>query len=331
MVQIGTKHAHATGAIRTMRSLDAIYEIVAIAEPDDERRQKLANDPNYKDLYICGVEEALSIEGLDAAVIETEEKELTKYARLAAERGLHIQMDKPGGEDVLEFEHLIREVEKKQLIIQLGYMYRFNPAVKKAFELVEKGIIGEVFSVETHMSIDLGEKANNYISQFKGGMMYFLGCHLVDIVYRICGEPEKVIPQNCSIDGSDCLNFGMTTYQYKNGVSIVRTSSREINGFLRRQIVIIGTSGTIEISPIEVFVEENPDFLKTSLRLSVKDVSNSPNFDCSTIMEFPNYRRYDDMFIHFAELVNGLRQNAFTYEYELGLHRLLKKSCGEVD
>ena len=39
------------------------------------------------------VEEIFEIPDLDGVVIETEDRRLTEYAQMAADRGLHIQMD----------------------------------------------------------------------------------------------------------------------------------------------------------------------------------------------------------------------------------------------
>ncbi len=58
-----------------------------------------SNKGLYKDVKQMSLEEILSYKDLDAVCIETEYRALTKYALMAAEKGLHIQMDKPGGID----------------------------------------------------------------------------------------------------------------------------------------------------------------------------------------------------------------------------------------
>ena len=75
-------------------------------------------------------EEILAIPDLDAVVIETSELNLAKYALMAAERGLAIQMDKPGGISGEEFDTLIDLVKQKNLVFHTGYMYRYNPELK---------------------------------------------------------------------------------------------------------------------------------------------------------------------------------------------------------
>lgn len=53
--------------------------------------------PKYMEKARClTLEEAFAIPDLEAAIVETDDTVLTQYAQWAAERGLHIQMDKPG-------------------------------------------------------------------------------------------------------------------------------------------------------------------------------------------------------------------------------------------
>jgi len=327
VIQIGTRHAHAIGALQALRELNDTFELVAIGEPDEEQRKKILNDPAYKDLYICSAQEAFSIENIDAAIIETDEHDLTKYALMAAKKGLHIQMDKPGGESVEEFKELICEVKSRNLIFQPGYMYRFNPAIVKTVEMVNNGELGEIFSVEAQMSIDNGEGFDAYMSKYKGGITYFLGCQLADVVYKICGNPENIIPLNRSDNGADCINFGMAAYEYKNGVSFIKTVGNEINGFLRRQIVVTGSLGSVEIKPIEQFLKDDPSYLVTSMRVLLKKDAESAHFDHTTVIDFPKYKRYDDMFLNFAALIDGKGVKWNSYDEELEVFKLLMKSC----
>ncbi len=83
--------------------------------------------------------------------------------------------------------------------------------------------------------------------------MFFLGCHLIDVILQVCGTPKEVISLNCSA-GKDNVNtdvFGMVVLKYENGVSFAKVNTTEISGFSRRLIVVCGTEGTVEIHPIE--------------------------------------------------------------------------------
>ena len=103
------------------------------------------------------------------------------------------------------------------------------------------------------MSVLHDSSKRQWLSTLPGGMMLFLGCHLVDLVFMMCGEPEEIIPFNCSTHcgGVESEDYGFAVFRYSNGVSFVKTCAAEVNGFERRQIVVCGTKGTVRIESIE--------------------------------------------------------------------------------
>ena len=162
-------------------------------------------------------------------------------------------MDKPCGTDYPAFQKRVETMRAKNLPLHVGYMYRYNAAVRHCLALKESGKLGDIFSVEAHMSVLHNAQKRAWLKRFKGGMMFFLGCHLVDLVYLFCGEPEEVLPYNMATlyDGVDSQDYGFALFRYKNGVSFVKTCASEVNGFDRRQLVVTGTRGTVLIEPIE--------------------------------------------------------------------------------
>ena len=223
IAQIGAGHDHATAAISTLKLQSDIYELVgyAVVPEDKENLARFAYEGNkhfYSDVKKMTVEEILSYPGLDAVCIETEDRALTKYAKMAAEQGFHIQMDKPGGIDQKEFDELIDIVKEKQLIFHTGYMYRYNPAVKQLKDDIKSGKLGEIYAVEAQMNCLHEADKREWLGNYPGGMLYYLGCHLVDLVYDICGMPDEVIPLSTPIgkDGVSAEDFGMAVFKYKN-------------------------------------------------------------------------------------------------------------------
>lgn len=103
---------------------------------------------------------------------------------MAAERGFHIALDKPGSQDDKEFDALINKVEKSGTVFWMNYMYRYNPAVMYAYAKITNGDIGEVICIEGQMNTYHGEWLQQRYAQFDGGVMYYLGCHMTDIITR---------------------------------------------------------------------------------------------------------------------------------------------------
>jgi predicted dehydrogenase len=233
-------------------------------------------------------------------------------------------MEKPGGTDYRDFKRLISVLKEKRLAFSTGYMYRFNPKVREALEKIKNGDLGKIFSVEAHMDCKHPPEVRAWLECFPGGMLFFLGCHLIDLIYQIQGEPSEIIPLSCStgIDGLSTADCGMAVFRYPDGVSFAKTSANECGGYRRRQLVICGEKGTIEIRPLEVEMHGGQQY--TISNECFDAAWHKPWITSQTEL----YDRYDDMMKNFAELIRG-KENPYSYDYELRLYELLLKACGK--
>lgn len=334
IAQIGAGHDHATAAFMTLKNLSDIYEIVgyAVVDEDCENLERLSYEGNkqvYDDAKRMSVEEILNYPDLDAVCVETEDRALTKYALMAAKKGLNIYMDKPGGINQAEFDELIDTAKEKNIVFQTGYMYRFNPEVLKLKEKIKNGELGEIYAIEAQMNCIHQPDKRDWLKNYPGGMLYYLGCHLIDLVYDILGEPDEVIPLSMPIgtDGVVGEDFGMAVFKYKNGVSFVKSTAVETGGFERRQFVVCGTRKTIELKPFEWLDENYKGNLVQPQRTKVR-IAESENWNTeATCYVSELFGRYDAMYRAFADYVNGKKENPFGYEYERNLHKLILKAC----
>lgn len=330
IAQIGVMHDHARDTIRALKMMTDIFELVGYASPDADDYDKALYDGVKK----MTAEEILSLPDLDAVVIETKEEYLTKYALLAAQRGIHIHLDKPGGFEEDEFDRLIDLVKEKNLVLSMGYMYRFNPNIKKALEIVKSGKIGKVYAVEGQMSCHLPKEKRQWLNSLPGGMMFYLGCHLTDLVLQFRGSmPDEVVPFNAPIghEGTTSCDYSMAVYTYDGVASFVKTTMLECGGFLRRNLVVCGTKGTIEISPMEYHPVLNQRELASDMYVTYEDLQLKMRVDAKGEREqsIP-YDRYEEMLTKFKETITGERENTYDLEYERKLYKLILASCGKI-
>lgn len=327
VAQIGTSdYSHGNLIWESIKKQSDIFEIAGYAMPENEDKKfprRMSAFENYQRLT---VEEILNDPTIIAVIIETEEIYLTKYALLAAKSGKHIHMEKPGSQILSEFEELVSIVRQNNTVLHIGYMYRYNPLIIELISDIEKGELGNIISIEAQMNeiFPQTDAARQWLSSFKGGMMFFLGCHLIDLVFRICGKPDEIIPLNCStnINGSTSEDFGMAVFKYKNGISFVKTNAAEIGGYLRRQFVVSGSKRTVELKPIETNVSGS-NIYSTKAEYFNHAASNKPVVVNSDIFD-----RYNGMMGAFASYVCGEEQNPYTYDYELELYKIILKACG---
>ena len=117
IAQIGMGHDHATAPLNCFLKNSDVFEFVGLGLPESEKTDFADKIKNYPDVKIMTPEEVLEIPGLDAVAIETEEVNLTKYSTMAAEKGIAIHMDKPGGIELADFEKLIDTVKEKKTVL----------------------------------------------------------------------------------------------------------------------------------------------------------------------------------------------------------------------
>lgn len=325
IAQIGINSlSHAQQICGSIKRQNDIFELVGYALPENEREkfpQVAALLDGYPEMT---VEEILGNPEIEAVVIETEEIYLTKYAIMAAEHKKHIHMEKPGGVKIAEFEKLISIVKENGKVFQTGYMYRYNPFIKELMQSIKDGELGEIISVDAEMNCFHKPENRQWLSCFKGGMMFFLGCHLVDFILQIQGKPNRVIPfiKCTGVDGVTSKDFAMAVFEYDNAVSTVKTTATEIGGFARRHLVVTGTKKTVEIRPLEMLVDDK-QFTERTDYTNLEHWRDRGQFSKSELHD-----RFDGMMAGFAELVRGERENPYTYDYELELFKTVIACCG---
>ena len=321
--QIGIGHNHGEPKMRAARKFPELFEIVGYAEENPrwiEKRQELRG---YEGLQRMSVAEV--IERSDAILVESDVWDLTKYAQMCVDAGKHIHMDKPASGTLEEYKHLLDTAKAKELVVQLGYMYRYNPAVLECFEHIKNGDLGEIYSISAEMSTFHPVEYKKWLTNFGGGIMYILGSHLVDLIVYILGEPKRITTflKSTGLGGVDFEDNNLAVLEYDKALARIFVSSVEVNGYGRRQLVVSGSKGTVDICPIE-----NPTFMTyadTSMGGGTySDVKKSIPF------EYIQGGRYDEMMQDFYAYIIGTKENPFTYEHDYLVQKVLSEIVGGV-
>ena len=323
IAQIGmNKYSHANTVFQTLTEYPDVFDIAGYALVENERAEcadKLHIFDGYKELTL---DEILNDPTIEAVTVETDEIHLTKYATLAAEHGKHIHMEKPGSESLSDFENMIDAVKRGGKIFHTGYMYRYNPFVKRILAEIKAGDFGEIHSVEAQMDCKHPDAVLEWLKTFRGGMMFYLGCHLIDLVLQIQGEPENIIVlnKNTGLGSVPSNDFAMAVFEYENGCATIKSDASEVGGYARRQLVVIGEKKTVELKPFEMV---------TSGKRVYTDKTEYTSSDWFNMGEHERleFDRYADMLLSFARMVRGEIENPYTPDYELKLFKTILKCC----
>ena len=321
--QIGIAHNHGADKMLAARKFPELFEVVGYAEENEEWVQKRGDKEAYRGLRRYSVDEL--IEKCDAIIVETDIWDLTETARRCVAAGKHIHLDKPASGTLAEYKEVLDIAKEKNLTVQLGYMYRYNTAIKECIEQVQNGKLGEIYSINAEMSTFHPINYKKWLTNFKGGIMYILGSHMVDLIVYLLGEPKSVTSflKRTNLDGVDFEDNNLAVLEYDKALARIFISSVEVNGFGRRQFVVSGSEGTIEIKPIE-----RPCYLSYSDRGMAKTYA-----DCKEIQKIEEDSvncRYDEMMQDFHACIVGKKKNPFTYEHDYIVQKVLDKIVGGV-
>lgn len=320
--QIGIGHNHGEAKILAVRKFPELFEVVGYAEDDEEWIEKRAGLSAYEGLTRLTADEV--IERSDAVLVECDVWNLTKYAKKCIDAGKHVHIDKPASGTLTEFKELVDLAQAKKLVVQLGYMYRYNPSVRELFRMVKDGELGTIHSVSAEMSTRHPDSYREWLRNFPGGNMYIFGSHLVDLIILLLGEPKSVSSTVVSSGISGIVSPDLTsaTLIYDNAIARVFVSSVECNGWGRRCLSVAGSHGTVEIRPLEVPVRMT--FAKRGEGGEYFD-DYAKELPTASV---PDDMRYDEMVKEFYSAIIGEKENPYSYEHEYLLHKVLTEIVG---
>jgi predicted dehydrogenase len=315
--QIGVEHAHASKLSVYRSSPD--YEVVGIVEPNEKLRKQAMEQPAYRDLPWLTREQLLNTPGLQAVLVETHVRELLDNAELCIAAGKHVHLDKPAGASWPQYQRLLQAAEQKQLMVQMGYMYRYNPAILLLREFLKQGWLGEVFEVSTIMGKVVPPAERKELAEFPGGIMFELGGHIIDLVVGVLGKPENVTAHSRTSGrfGDTLADNMLAVFDYPQATATVRSAALEVDGGERRQFTVCGTEGTFHIQPLD-----NPG---ARIALSQPRGEYQKGYQSVT---FPKFTRYVADAADMAQILRGEKASDFAYDHDRHVQEAVLRSSG---
>ena len=253
MAQYGIKHGHAAGKARAMLSNPDV-ELVGVCEPD-----AAAPRQSWKQGGLVGVrwyqsaEEMLGDASIVAVAIEGRNDESLAMARESVEAGKHIWFDKPAGDDWRAFQELAAIARERNLLVQMGYMFRYHDGFRRIADWSRSGLLGEIFAIRAHMSTHIPIAAREVISRHRGGIFYDLAGHVLDQIVWLLGRPSHVqaFLRNDATPGVSAFSDNtLAVFEFDRAMAFVDIAAMEARPMARR-FEVYGTRGSAIMEPFE--------------------------------------------------------------------------------
>ncbi len=326
VVQWGMRHEHASGKFNSLKKLPDDYELVGIV---DDLSSKTPAEVNGLKLY-DGVprltpEQVWADKSINCVFVEVTNDDLPGVAWKCAKHGLAMHMDKPAGQKFAQYEALVKFCKARGIPLQMGYMFRVNPAIKFCQKIVKDGWLGEIINVEADMDHSYGSAGYPaYIASFKGGQMYNLGCHLVDFILpMMSGMPTRAhfVKMPAPGDPENAATHCVSVIEWPRATVMLRTTRRAACN--SRLLRIQGTKGAVDLRPIERF-DGKPTSLELRLAHDVPGYKKGTHIvNCGVQKD-----RYADQLKELADIVRGRVPNPDLYDHDIAVHKVTLMACG---
>jgi predicted dehydrogenase len=180
------------------------------------------------------------------------------------------------------------------------------------------GWLGDVFEAHAVMSKVVPPADRLKFAEFKGGVMFDLGGHLVDLVVGVLGQPQSVTPfnQHSSSIQDPLADNMLSVLAYPRATATIRSSALEVEGFNRRHLTVCGSEGTFHIQPLD----------DPSATVSLSRAQGDYKAGTQAI-SLPKYVRYVDDAADMARIIRGEKEADFSSEHDFAVQATLLQAC----
>ena len=261
---IGNAHTWALSVMPEVR-------LVAVCDVDESRasdfKQRYGAEAAYTD-----IDAMLGRDDIDFVVNATANNLHAPLSIRALEGGKHVMVQKPMALTLAEADAMVAAADRSGKQLMVSFFEFFHPAFKQAKEIVDQGLIGNVFFVKAIMAWHMpNTDVWRFDPQVSGGGILMDGhSHHVAFALWLLDNPEVVSVY------SEYGTLNSEAQVEDTGVTLIRTRAAlaEISGSNRllepnpqngrrfkEWVEIFGSKGTIHIRPTErpslrVFVED---------------------------------------------------------------------------
>jgi predicted dehydrogenase len=311
----GTGHAHAISKIRTLRRMPE-FEFAGICRLDGEP----SDGEVFQGVRWLSTDELLNDTSIELVAIESRVKQNLKCAKLCVDAGKFVHLDKAPGEDLPALSTLLHDAARRKLVVQMGYQWRYHPAMQASIKAAREGWLGKVYAMRATIDKPIAPADRAQLATFRGGMMFELGCHLIDRAVDLFGRPKKVtgiLRHESAIDDNLADNT-LAVLEFDSAMAEIYVAAFQPSGDQYRCLEILGTNGRAVVQPFDplrlALDLKQPAGVYRSGRQMTDLAAPGPIFS-------PD-------FAEMARIIRHKERPSYSVEHDLITQETLLKACG---
>ena len=226
--------------LRILTSLAGVEVAAAVDRDEQQLEQTLEAYPRVR-RYV-DLQEALAAERYDFACVSVPAGVLPAVTSTVLAAGLHAFVEKPMAREESDARHMAFVAGDRGLILAVGYVERFNPAVRALKEKLSAGAIGRIIQMHARRVSPFPNRDG------MAGVALDLATHDIDVMRYLSGsEVERVYAESgarTAGQGDDLLS---ATLRFESGC----TGILEVNWISPtkvRELSVLGEGGMFVVN-----------------------------------------------------------------------------------
>lgn len=255
---LGMTHDHVWGNLRDLKNSTA-GTLVAAADPSEDLGEKAQSEydcPQVFDDY----EEMLETVDLDAVYIFADNLSGAELTLMAAERGLHVMIEKPMASNLDGANQMLAAARKAGVSLMVNWPFAWWAQLQHAFTMAQAGEIGQLFQTK-YRSAHAGPKELGctphfynwlYDAQLNGaGATMDYCCYGAALARYLLGQPSRVngTVGHCLKDYITLDDNAIIVMQWPRAIAISEASWTQIGHLTSYYAAIYGSEGTLVVEP----------------------------------------------------------------------------------
>lgn len=196
---VGIDHPHAAQWRTVLRN---VPELMPVAHYDPcPGSAKATIESPYNQIPLYGdLVELLHTHPVQAALVMLPLDQAESALLTLARSGVHILAEKPVARTGSALLPVIEALDPTT-VFYAGYCWRFHPIIEQVRDLIQQGILGDLWSIEMRWltsqvghapDIPAHRSPDSYLFRrqvSRGGMLQWLGCHFLDVMLYLTQQP----------------------------------------------------------------------------------------------------------------------------------------------
>ena len=195
-----------------VRNFYSINVLDTVCDIDDENLKKVREQyPGVKTTK--DFNEVINSKEITAVAVVTPSHTHFKLVKAMLEAGKNVYVEKPISTVAQEARDLSELAHQKGLVLMVGHLLLYHPAVNRLKMLIEDGVLGEIVYAQS-------DRLNVNFHKNDRSVMWDLAPHDVSMISYVTGKtPLRVISAiGCSSDRTDIMDITHIGIQFEDGV-----------------------------------------------------------------------------------------------------------------